>query len=65
MKLQVQFAGYEPLDVDTENGIAIFESVPIAEASRALEEAAMGDADESGWIAANIGGEECQIKPIK
>ncbi len=63
MKLQVQFAGCKPLDVDTTNGTcAVFERLTATEASRALEEAAMGDEDERGWIAATIGGEECQVK---
>jgi len=30
-----------------------------------LETAAMGDADDDGWIAATIGGEECQLRETK
>ncbi len=64
MKLQVQFAGYDPLTVDTTDGTcAVFHALTATESSRALEEAAMGDADESGWIAATIGGESCQLRP--
>ena len=63
MKLQVVFAGYEPVSVDTENGTcAVFERLTATEASSALEDAAMADEDETGWIAAEIGGEHCCLK---
>lgn len=63
MKLLVQFRGYDPVTVDTENGTcAVFEKLTATEASRALEAAAMSDDGETGWIPATIGGEECQIQ---
>lgn len=65
MKLEVQFAGYAPVTVDTEYAsCAIFEKLTATQAAEALEFATMGDADENGWIAANIGGEDCQVRVI-
>ena len=66
MKLQVQFpGGYGSVNVDTTNGTcAVFEKLTATEAATALEAAAMGDEDERGWIAAEIGGEQCAIRRV-
>ena len=66
MLIEIQFAGYEPIQVNTENGTCgVFEKLTATEAAAALENAAMGDADENGWIAAQIGGEDCVIRCVR
>jgi len=66
MKMEVQFGGYAPVTVDTTNGTCgVFERLTPSAAAAALETAAMGDADDDGWIAATIGGEECQLRETK
>lgn len=63
MKLQVQFAGYSPVDVDTENGTcAVFERLTATEAATALESAIMGDEDDDGWVVDEAGGETFQVR---
>ena len=64
MKLQVQFAGYEPVDVDTEfASCGVFEGMNAMQARDLLEQTIMGDADENGWVAGTSPeGEDFQVR---
>lgn len=66
MKYEIQMTGYNPqvikLPIADEDDNP-FEIVELFAANEALANALNGgDADENGWIAGNVGGEDFQIR---
>jgi hypothetical protein len=65
-KVEIAFHGYRvaTIDLDDPSTCNVFENLATDQVVERIEMALMGDADESGFVSANIGGEHCYVRRI-